>query len=48
MRLTPSGQMLASSAGRGTIETGSLVSLRGILLASDRLTLLSRRPIAYE
>ena len=36
------------SPGGGVVETGSLVALRGILLASDRLTLLSRRQIAYE
>lgn len=35
-------------AGTGIIETGSLVALRGILLGSDRLTLMSRRQIAYE
>lgn len=36
-------------AGRaGMIETGSLVALRGILLATDRLSILSRRQIAYE
>jgi len=32
----------------GVIETGSLVALRGILLETDRLTLISRRQIAYE
>lgn len=32
----------------GIVETGSLVALRGILLDSDRLTILSRRQIAYE
>lgn len=32
----------------GIVETGSLVALRGILLETDRLTLLSRRQIAYE
>lgn len=32
----------------GVVETGSLVALRGILLETDRLTILSRRQIAYE
>jgi hypothetical protein len=32
----------------GLIETGALVSVRGLLLESDRLTLLSRRQIAAE
>ncbi|MEW5424207.1 LysR family transcriptional regulator [Amorphus sp. 3PC139-8] len=32
----------------GVIETGSLVALRGILMMSDRLTILSRRQILYE
>lgn len=32
----------------GIVETGSLVALRGILLETDRLTILSRRQIAYE
>lgn len=34
--------------GEGIIETGSLVALRGILLRTDRLTILSRHQIAYE
>lgn len=34
--------------GTGLVETGSLVALRGILLETDRLTILSRRQIAYE
>jgi DNA-binding transcriptional LysR family regulator len=32
----------------GLVETGALVSVRGLLLESDRLTLLSRRQIAVE
>jgi LysR family transcriptional regulator of gallate degradation len=32
----------------GLIETSSLVALRGILLETERLTILSRRQIAYE
>lgn len=32
----------------GLVETGSLVALRGILLETDRLTILSRRQITYE
>jgi LysR family transcriptional regulator, regulator for genes of the gallate degradation pathway len=34
--------------GRGHVETGSLVALRGILLRSDALTLISLRQIDYE
>lgn len=33
---------------RGYVETGSLVALRGILLASDSLTLISLRQVDYE
>jgi DNA-binding transcriptional LysR family regulator len=32
----------------GMIETGALVSVRGLLLESDRLTLLSRRQITAD
>jgi len=32
----------------GIVETGSLVALRGILLSSDRLTILSRAQIVHE
>ena len=32
----------------GVVETGALVSVRGLLLESDRLTLLSRHQIALE
>lgn len=53
---TPSRAMfdrLTSEAGtpfqlRGVVETGSLVALRGVLMQSDRLTILSRRQILYE
>jgi len=34
--------------GQGIVETGSLVALRGILVRSDRLTILSRHQIKYE
>lgn len=34
--------------GEGIVETGSLVALRGLLLRTDRLTVLSRHQIAYE
>ncbi|MBI1619810.1 LysR family transcriptional regulator [Aquamicrobium zhengzhouense] len=34
--------------GEGIVETGSLVALRGILVQSDRLTILSRHQIRYE
>ncbi|WP_018698532.1 LysR family transcriptional regulator [Amorphus coralli] len=34
--------------GVGIVETGSLVALRGILMQSDRLTILSRRQILFE
>ena len=37
-----------SNAGRGLIETGSLVAIRGILMETDRLTILSPRQIVYE
>jgi len=36
------------SGASGSVETGSLVVLRGILLETDRLAILSRRQIAYE
>ncbi len=35
-------------SSQGVVETASLVALRGILLETDRLTILSRRQIAYE
>jgi LysR family transcriptional regulator of gallate degradation len=37
-----------AQCGSGLVETGSLVALRGLLVNSDRLTLMSRRQIAYE
>ena len=43
--------MLESIGGlrpAGLIETGALVSVRGLLLASDRLTVLSRHQISVE
>ena len=36
------------TAGHGHIETGSLVVLRGVLLESDALTLISPNQISYE
>jgi LysR family transcriptional regulator, regulator for genes of the gallate degradation pathway len=36
------------SARTGLIETGSLVSIRGILMETDRLTVLSPRQIVHE
>jgi DNA-binding transcriptional LysR family regulator len=33
---------------RGHVETGSLVALRGLLLASDALALISPRQVVYE
>lgn len=36
------------TSGFGLVETGSLVALRGLLLESDRLTILSPRQAAYE
>ncbi len=36
------------AGGRGHVETGSLVALRGILTASDALTILSPRQIEVE
>ena len=35
-------------SSRGTIVTGSLVAIRGILLQTDRLTILSRQQIEYD
>lgn len=35
-------------SGHGLVETGSLVALRGILMETDRLSILSRRQIAQE
>ncbi len=35
-------------AGRGHVETGSLVALRGVLLASDAVTIISLQQIDYE
>ncbi|PTW63057.1 DNA-binding transcriptional LysR family regulator [Breoghania corrubedonensis] len=40
--------LIGSRFMTGLIETSSLVALRGMLLKSDRLTLLSRRQITYE
>jgi LysR family transcriptional regulator, regulator for genes of the gallate degradation pathway len=37
-----------ADAGRGLIETSSLVAIRGILMETDRLTILSPRQIVYE
>ncbi|MCC5989772.1 MAG: LysR family transcriptional regulator [Pararhodobacter sp.] len=37
-----------STAARGHVETGSLVALRGILMRSDALTLISLRQIGHE
>jgi len=37
-----------SDAARGHVETGSLVALRGLLLGSDALTLISPDQIYYE
>jgi len=37
-----------TDTARGHVETGSLVALRGILLRSDALTLISLRQIDYE
>lgn len=34
--------------GEGIVETGSLVALRGILMRTDRLTIISRHQIEYE
>lgn len=36
------------SGGRGFVETGSLVALRGLLVASDAVSIISRRQIEYE
>lgn len=53
---TPSRAMFDRLAARfgpdrsatGIVETGSLVALRGILMQSNRLTILSRRQILFE
>jgi len=39
---------IGSQQSSGLIETGALASVRGLLLESDRLTLLSRRQISLE
>ncbi|MGF1594447.1 MAG: LysR family transcriptional regulator [Kiloniellaceae bacterium] len=41
-------RQIGAPEGGGMIETGALVSVRGLLLESDRLTMLSRRQIALE
>ncbi|MGD1877652.1 MAG: LysR family transcriptional regulator [Kiloniellaceae bacterium] len=41
-------QTIGAAQTEGMIETGALVSVRALLLESDRLTLLSRRQIAVE
>ena len=40
--------LIGSQSMSGLIETSSLVALRGLLVKSDRLSLLSRRQITYE
>src|SRR5690606_40532591 len=39
---------IGGAGAAGLIETGALVSVRALLLESDRLTLLSRRQIAVD
>lgn len=41
-------QQIGGAVDAGLIETGALVSVRALLLESDRLTLLSRRQIAVD
>lgn len=41
-------QQIGGALPAGLIETGALVSVRALLLESDRLTLLSRRQIAVD
>ncbi|WP_309083014.1 LysR family transcriptional regulator [Chelativorans sp.] len=41
-------QFPAEWRSKGTIVTGSLVAIRGILLQTDRLTILSRQQIEYD
>jgi DNA-binding transcriptional LysR family regulator len=41
-------QQVGGAVNAGLIETGALVSVRALLLESDRLTLLSRRQIAVD
>ena len=41
-------QQIGGALSPGLIETGALVSVRALLLESDRLTLLSRRQIAVD
>ena len=41
-------ELIGAEQTTGRIETGAVVSVRGLLLESDRLTLLSRHQIALE